>query len=341
MSSKKTTDAIKKIARWLIPLFISGLAFWLILRDIDLSQFFTNIAKVGFKPLFLSSLLYFASFLFRVACWYILLRQKVSFKDTFFTMNAGYLLNNVFPFRLGEVGRALLLADPKGPSALEAFSSVIVERVFDVFLSAVFVFMMLPRIFGGDYNQNLVLIIFILALIGMVVLYLTARFRTSILGWLTRWGERAPFVENWARPKVEQLLEGFSVLNNPLLFFLAFGSLLISWFLAFAQNQIIFQALYPDPSYWWMVFVLSVGAFGIALPSAPAGLGVFEGAMVAAFALLGVNAEVAFAHAIIIHAMSFVYNNILGLIGLHMRGEALVGLYQRAIHRSPKVKTEV
>lgn len=338
--NQKISQPLKTLASWLIPLLISGLAFWLILRDIDLSQFAANVINIGFKPLLFASLLHFASFLFRVGSWYILLRKKVSYKDAFFTMNAGYLLNNVFPFRLGEVGRALLLANPKGPSALEAFSSVIVERVFDVFLSAVFVFLMLPRIIVGDYNQNLVLIIFILALIGMVVLYLTARYRLIIMGWLTRWGERAHFIEDWVRPKAAQLLEGFSVLDNPLLFLLAFGSLLISWLLAFLQNYVVFQALFPDPPFWWMVFVLSVGALGIALPSAPAGLGVFEGAMVAAFAVLGVGREVAFAHAIIIHAMSFVYNNILGLIGLRLRGEALVGLYQRAVRRSPDVKSE-
>lgn len=334
------SQTLKKFISWVIPLLISGLAFWFILRDIDLSQFLKSVSNIGFKPLLFASLLHFASFFFRVGCWHILLRRKVSYKDAFFTMNAGYLLNNVFPFRLGEIGRALLLADPKGPSALEAFSSVIVERVFDVFLSAVFVFMMLPRIITGDYNQNLALIIFILALIGIVILYLTARFRLIILSWLTRWGEKAPFVQHWVKPKAAQLLEGFSVLDNPLLFLLAFGSLLISWLLAFVQNYVVFQALYPDPPFWWMIFVLSVGAFGIALPSAPAGLGVFEGAMVAAFALLGVGREVAFAHAIIIHAMSFIYNSILGLIGLHLRGEALVGLYQRAVRRSPDVKSE-
>ncbi len=338
--SSKIGNVIKNLARWLVPLVISGLAFWLILRNIDLSQFLANLSRVGFKTLFFSSILYFASFLFRVGCWFILLRRKVSFKDTFFTMNAGYLLNNVFPFRLGEIGRALLLADPEGPSALEAFSSVIVERIFDVFLSAVFVLGMLPRIIAGDYNQTLVLVIFALSLIGIIILYLTARFRMRILGWLTRWGERAPFIESWLRPKAAQLLEGFSVLDNPLLFFLAFGSLFISWVLAFVQNLIVFRALYIDPPFWWMVFVLSIGAFGIALPSAPAGLGVFEGAMVAGFALLGVSANVAFAHALIIHAMSFVYNNILGFIGLHLRGEALVGLYQRAITRSPDIKGE-
>ncbi len=48
-------------------------------------------------------------------------------------MSAGYLLNNIFPFRLGEIGRAILLDDPERSPALEVFSSILMERVFDVF----------------------------------------------------------------------------------------------------------------------------------------------------------------------------------------------------------------
>jgi uncharacterized membrane protein YbhN (UPF0104 family) len=59
--------------------------------------------------------------------------------------------------------------------------------------------------------------------------------------------------------------------------------------------------------------------------------------MVAAFSLLGVDAETAFTHAIVIHAISFVYANIFGLIGLRLRGKALISLYRRALHRSPEV----
>ena len=337
--TRRKSHPLIKITRWLVPLLISAAAFWLILRNVDLSQFLNNLSRVGIKALFLSSLVYFASLLMRVLCWFILLKGKVSYKDAFFTMNAGYLLNNVFPFRLGELGRALLLADPQGPTALAALSSVIVERVFDVFLAAVFVVGLLPRLFAAGYDQNLFLIIFIITTLGMITLYLAARFRTRILTWLTRWGKRAAFIENWLKPKAAQLLEGLSVLDKPVSFLFAFGSLLISWVLAFYQNFIIFNALYSKPPFWWLIFVLSAGALGMALPSAPAGLGVFEGAMVAAFALLSVDADTALAHAILIHGMSFVYSNIFGLIGLHIRGEALIGLYQRVIRRTPEVQT--
>ncbi len=334
---KHKTPFAKKIFRWLVPIIISAGAIWLVLRDIELSTIAAHLSKIDFKIYLLASLAYFASYLLRTYCWYVLLRRKVSFKDTFFTMGAGYLLNNLFPFRLGEIGRAVLLDDPEGPSALEVLSSVLVERIFDLFLAAVFVLSMLPRILGGGFDQTLILILFILTLLGMAVLYLAARFRLRITGWLDRWGTRASFVNRWVTPKANQVLEGLSVLNNPGAFMLAFGSLFLSWLIAFGENWIVFQSLSPNPPFWWMIFVLSAAAFGAALPSVPAGLGVFEGVMVAAFAFLGVDADLAFTHAIVIHALAFVYSNIFGLIGLRLRGQAVIDLYRRVVHRSPTI----
>ncbi len=326
-----------KLLRWVIPLLISIVSIWLVVRDINLPQLADYFSQINWQTYLLATLAYFCSFFLRVFCWYILLRRKVSFRDAFFTMGAGYLLNNVFPFRLGEIGRALLLDDPKGPTALEVLSSVIVERVFDVFLAAVFVLATLPRLLDSAYNQTFILIALMVAVLGLVLLLLAARFRERIINWLTRWGERTPFVKSWIVPKAVQVLEGLSVLNSTGSFLLAFGSLAVSWLLAFGENYIVFRSLYANPPFWWMIFVLSTGTFGAALPSAPASLGIFEGVIVAAFALLGVEAELAFTHAIVIHALAFVYANILGLIGLRLRGQALISLYRRAIHRSPKV----
>ncbi len=333
MTDPKNRHLLGKILKWFVPLTISTLAIWLVLRQVEFSQFVANLSKIGWQTILLASLVYFASLFARVFCWYVLLRRRVSFKDAFFTMCSGYLLNNVFPFRLGEVGRAMLLDNPKGPSALEVFSSVMMERIFDIFLAAVFVLAMLPRIIEGDYDQRLIWLVFVLAVLGLVMLYVLARSRERIGLWLARWGERSEFILNWVKPKADQILEGFSVLKNPGAFLLAFGSLAVSWFIAFGENYIVFQRLYPNPPFWWMIFALSMAAFGAALPSAPAGLGVFEGVMVAAFALLGVNADLAFTQAIVIHALSFVYSNILGLIGLRMRGQAVVDLFQRAFHK--------
>ncbi|MBG0784152.1 MAG: flippase-like domain-containing protein [Anaerolineaceae bacterium] len=333
MAESGKSGWLGKALRWLVPLTFSGVAFWLIFRQIEFSQLFENLKKVGWGTILLAIVFYYLSYFTRVFCWYLLLRRKVPFWETFFTMSAGYLLNNIFPFRLGEIGRAILLDDPERSPALEVFSSILVERVFDVFLAAVFILSMLPRVIGNTFDQRIILIALVVAVVGLLALFFAARFREKINAWLERWGERSKFIQQWVTPKAVQLLEGLSVLNKPGLFLLAFGSLAISWFLSFGENYVVFNSLHPQPPFWWMVFVLSAGAFGGALPSVPAGLGVFEGVMVAAFALLGVDAGTAFTHAIVIHAMAFLFTNVMGLIGLRLRGQAVVDLYHRAVNR--------
>ena len=338
MTDKVVKSIRDNLLRWMVPLLISGAAIWLVLRNIEISQFVNNLSRISWQTYLFASIAYFVSFVLRAFCWHILLRRKVPYRDVFFTMGAGYLLNNIFPLRLGEIGRAVLLDDPGHISLLEVFSSVVVERIFDVFLAAVFVLSMLPRILGGEFDQNLIMIAFILALVGLVILFVLAKIRGRIAAWLTHWGERSNFVRKWVTPKIAHALEGFSVLTDPKAFLMAFAFLTLSWGFAFIQNFIIFRNLYTSPPFWWMIFVLSAGAFGAALPSAPASWGVFEGVVVASFALLGVEAEVAFTHAIVVHVMVFIYANLIGLIGLRLRGEALIAFIQRVLVRAPRVK---
>jgi uncharacterized protein (TIRG00374 family) len=338
VKGKQAKPISGKILRWLIPLAMSGIAIWLVLRHVELANLKESFKKIGWQAVLLASIVYFIGFFFRVLCWYIIMRRKVSFKDAFFTMGAGYLLNNIFPFRLGEIGRALLLDDQEKHPALEVFSSIVVERVFDVFLATIFLLSTLPLVLQVQYNKTLIVIALVIALAGLVILYLLAKYQVRIAAWLVRKGERSGFIKSWVAPKASQLLKGLSVLTNPGMFMLAFGSLAFSWLIAFGENLIIFRRLYPNPPFWWMILVLSASAFGAAFPSAPAGLGMFEGVMVVVFALFGVDAELAFAHAIVIHALAFVYANAIGLIGLRMRGQALVDLYRRAVHRKPNLQ---
>ncbi len=66
--------------------------------------------------------------------------KRFSKMASFHGMNAGYLLNNILPFRLGEFGRAGLLASYAGQdvSFLEVFGAIITERTLDLVIGVVF-----------------------------------------------------------------------------------------------------------------------------------------------------------------------------------------------------------
>ena len=55
--------------------------------------------------------------------------------------------------------------------------------------------------------------------------------------------------------------------------------------------------------------------------------------------LLGVDAGIAFTHAIVIHVIFFIYSSLIGLVGLRMRGEAAIAFFDRVFNRSTEIRT--
>ena len=68
----------------------------------------------------------------RALRWRIMLEDRLSTARLFWITNIGYLLNNVLPLRLGEVGRVYLVTRRSTVGMMQGLSSVVVERLVDV-----------------------------------------------------------------------------------------------------------------------------------------------------------------------------------------------------------------
>lgn len=324
-----------RILRWLVPLLISGAAIYLLLRNIDFQELADAFRRVSLYSLILATLAGIISLLLRVWCWHLLLKRQFPYWRVFFAMNAGYLLNNILPFRLGEFGRAVLLGgkNDKGISSLEVLSSIVVERVIDVFIAfALFLGTLSLVTLEGSGKVISLAAVGILILI-FIALALFARNKDKIFNWFELRKPQHARSIGWLQPKVDSLLKGLSVLNQPQVFWASFILLVLSWGVSMIQHYFIFIEIVPGNPAWWVVFLISAGALGFALPSAPAGIGVYEAAIVGSFALLGVNYSDAFAYALILHAMQFVMSNLLGFIGLVREGQSFGDLYKRIINQ--------
>jgi hypothetical protein len=67
----------------------------------------------------------------------------------------------------------------------------------------------------------------------------------------------------------------------------------------------------------------SILALGVAIPSAPAALGVYEASMVAAVVIIGGAQSIALVYAILLHVLQFSTSMIFGLWGLIRDGQKL------------------
>jgi uncharacterized protein (TIRG00374 family) len=322
-----------KVFRWLVPLLISGVAIYLLLRNIDAQELSDAFRRVNFSSLILAILVGVVSLFLRVWCWHLLLKRQFPYWRVFFAMNSGYLLNNILPFRLGEFGRAILLGgrNDKAISSLEVLSSIVVERVIDVFIAFALFLGTLSLVTAEGSGKVISLVAVGILILVFIALAFFAKNKDRVFSWLELRKGRHLRSIGWLQPKIDALLKGLSVMNQPKVFWASFILLALSWGISMIQHYFILVEIVPGNPAWWVVFLVSAGALGFALPSAPAGIGVYEAAIVGAFALLGVAYSDAFAYALILHAIQFVMSNVLGFIGLVREGQSFGDLYKRIV----------
>ena len=119
---------------------------------------------------------------------------------------------------------------------------------------------------------------------------------------------------------------------------LAIFWIIVCWMFWISVTVVLSLSFVGRQPVWWAVFIQSVLALGIALPSAPAGLGVYEGTLVAALTVLSVGKETALGFAIIMHVVQLVSIAVLGIYSLVKQGNSLTLLIEKVMERLRKKK---
>jgi hypothetical protein len=247
-------------------------------------------------------------------------------------MNVGYMLNSILPFRLGEVGRAVLLVrHGKGKHNYpEVFAAIVTERMMDLMIGSLFFLATLPLMVGESNLKRVVIITAVALLVASVIIFISVRRRESLMRWLeSRFGSKK-LVKDRILPAMNKLLTGFQIFLKPKLFFIAFILLAISWAMTMVEFTILQKAILDYSQWWWPLLITPASAFVNALPAAPAGLGVFEAGAVAAYSLVGVGKADALAMALVVHAVQVIIPVFIGMIGIYVMGENLGSLVRSA-----------
>lgn len=266
--------------------------------------------------------------LVRAKFWRTLLQERASFRKVFFTITEGYLLNNILPFRLGEVARAFLLSGKTELTFWEVFSTILIERALDMTMAAGLLLITLPFVIGARWAHQAAIAVGTVVPLGLIFLYLIARYREWAVNLFARMVVRWPILEKIGVERVANFLAGLAVLTDLSLFLRAVGWALLDWLIAVAQYYVLLLAFFPNARLLWGAFTLGVAALGIAAPSSPGAVGVLELSIVGALAVFGLNSSTALAYALTGHLFNYLTNGVLGAYGLAKDGETLTGLYR-------------
>ena len=309
--------------RWLPGVLISLAAIYILYRSVNWQDLGSSFEHLNLLILLIVIPIFLISMGFRTLEWWIIANRKDKIGNMYLALNVGYLTNNILPFRIGEIVRAMFFGRSSNTGTFYGLSTVIIERVFDVGIAGLLLFISIPKIIGAAWAQTTSYIAMGLVIAALVILFVLARNREKFKRWFERVSVKSSFLQKHVQPQLGSLLDGLVALTDWKIFLSSFGLLAISWALALLEYYIGMRIFIPGASIWWAIFSLGVLALGVAIPSAPANIGVFEASLVAALSVVHIDPTRSLAFAIFIHFYHIIIQSLIGLIGVLKEGKSL------------------
>jgi uncharacterized protein (TIRG00374 family) len=217
---------------------------------------------------------FFSMFAVRALRWAVLL-GGTPYGTTFYALNVGYMMNATMPLRMGELGRAFVVADRAGLPLARVLSSIIVERIMD--LAAVVVlfvafaqFVPMPPAFSRAASLAAVVVVAAIAF-GALVIRQAGATERLLRPRLARLGLRAD--KAWER--FHELCDGFHAVGSPPRLAFVLALTVVIWGLTISIAYFAMGAFFHPQVAAAGLVIVATNLSG-ALPSAPGGLGVVQ-----------------------------------------------------------------
>jgi uncharacterized protein (TIRG00374 family) len=306
-------------------LLSAALLYWA-LRDVDLQKVIAEIKEAD--PLWFGAAIVLTTSVFwlRAWRWGPLLSAAVPntrYQSRLRATMIGFMGNNVLPARIGEFARAFALARQERASVVAAFASLLTERLFDAIavVSLLFVAAALPgfppvqEIGGRDFSTMantfaaVVATLIVVALLLVLWPHRTVRFFELRIAPVLPERMRLPLVD-----ALEAFLAGMGSLRSPGVVSVITAQTFIIWLVNGFSFYCAFRAFGIGASFAVALFLQSVTAIFVSLPSAPGFFGFFESAArVVLVELFGVPLNKTLGFAIGFHIGGFIPVTVIGL----------------------------
>ena len=330
---------MKDAKRWLPGALISILLIAAILYFVDIPKMIAAIRSANYFIILIAFAIGFAWLYVRAIVWRTLLRERAPYWDVFHSLNIGYLLNAILPFRLGELGRAYFLSRKTDMTFVEILPTIVIERAVDLAITAALFLSALPFVAGVKGADRIAIILGVVVLAGLIFLYVLARNDQWALDTFHKLSARWPKIQRFGGSLLESFLVGLGALTDPWLFARFMFWMLLNWGMSLFTFYLFLNAYFPHPQWIWAMFGLGAGAFGNAVPSLPGAVGTLEGALGGALTLVSGDQNTSLAVALTSHLLNYLTAIILGGYALVHEGQSLSGIYQQLMNLRSREKT--
>ncbi len=302
--------------------FISVLGFavsivllYFSLKGIEFRQIWETIRQtnpfLAFLPLvFIATAICLSAFR-----WSKVSGPDVRFRETFSALLIGMFINNVLPARLGEVARGYVLGRKKKLSFTYAFSTVLLDRFFDLTGLLLMVFFFFPHAsLPRGVSQGIYVIIGLVAICVFFIILLSRH------GFAERFTARFALVEKSFLGKlgktIIEIQENLSRIGSPFTIILFVIISFCIWLSMAVGLWVVAIALGVHIPFVCIPFVCALLNIGITIPSSPGYVGLYQFLLVYLLSIFGVPKYEGLTVSILYHASWYIPYTIVGFVFL-------------------------
>ncbi len=324
------SQSMKRWHFWL-GILISVIFIWLALRGLRLDQFWSVVQAANYWWLLPGIAVYFVAVWARAWRWHYLLGpiKKIPTRIMFPITAIGYMGNNIYPARAGEVLRAVILKRKENVSISASLATIIVERIFDGVVMLSFVFINLPELakltgqsgFVGNIQQVAVIGtgVFIGALIIFLLAAMFPRATIKVGQWFIDRLLPERFREN-VSGLMHKFLDGLASLRSPFNILMVFFTSVVIWLLETGKYWFVMHAFNFSVSFFALMLMNGIVNLATTIPSAPGYIGTFDAPGIAVLTAYGVDQATAAGYTLVLHVALWLPITLLGAYFLTREG---------------------
>jgi uncharacterized protein (TIRG00374 family) len=314
-----------------VGVVISLVFLYLALRGLKLENLGEAFRNADYWWLIPGVTIYFLAVWARAWRWHYLLRpvKIIPTRAMFPIVAIGYMGNNIYPARAGELLRAVVLKRHENVPISASLATIIVERVFDGVVMLSFVFINLPELARLTSDSGLVGNIQTVAILGtgafigaLAVFLLAAMFPEQAEVLITKVVNRV--VPERFREKllglIKKFMGGLESLRSPREALMVFFTSLVIWLLETGKYWFVMHAFPFRVSYFALMLMNGIVNLATTIPSAPGYVGTFDAPGIAVLTAYNVNQAIAAAYTLVLHIALWVPITLLGAYFLAREG---------------------
>jgi len=321
--------------RWLLGTLVSGGALYLAFRGVDYRSVGTTLLQANGTLILLALLSVVLNNIIKAIRWRVLIGEQgkpILLRELLRVLLISQMLNLIIPARVGELSRAYMIGR-QGPGSAFILGTVALEKLIDTVLYLILLVGLIVLMPVPAWLSQPIYPFALLTFSGLLIVLLLGRYQAKLLGLLTRvlrWlGWLPPHLQARITRLVSSALDSLAILKDwRTTLAVSWWSALV-WVTAVLNNYLVLLALgivAPPPA---ALLVSAVLQAGIAIPSVPGKLGVFQYLCILALDVFAIDRTLALSYGVLLQAITFLPITIggIGLLwasGFTVRGSAIM-----------------